>query len=421
MNETRDLMIGIDLGKDSSQLCYYDRKAEEPRSLPVKVGSSQYEVPTCLCRRVEQKDYCIGIEAEYFAREKGGFLVEDIYGISKSRKPVQVAGEEKQPWEILAYFLNGMLKLTGVADINRNIRCLTVTMESLDDIQVENLQKAGEELEIQNTSFIIMDHEESFYYYIMTQKTETWNRSVGWYSFDKNHVTFRKMVMNSNAKPILVKLEDPVETDLNDSDNEQRDADFYTFAKNTLGSELYSSIQIDGEGFDQEWAQKSVKLLCYQRRKVFYGNNLFARGACSAGAERVINHDLKDYRYMSSSLVLSDVGMELRVMGAPAYYPLIESGRNWYESNAYVELILDGTKELVFIVDTMGEAKKKRIAMALPGLPERPERTTRLGVNLQYTSQDECRVTVKDLGFGEMFPSSGKEWTETTRWQEETK
>ncbi len=34
-----------------------------------------------------------------------------------------------------------------------------------------------------------------------------------------------------------------------------------------------------------------------------------------------IIHDLKDYRYMSSSLVLSDVGMDLRVMGAPAYYP----------------------------------------------------------------------------------------------------
>ena len=57
MNETRDLIIGIDLRNDSSQLCYYDRNADEPRSLPVKVGSSQYEVPTCLCRRVEQKDY----------------------------------------------------------------------------------------------------------------------------------------------------------------------------------------------------------------------------------------------------------------------------------------------------------------------------------------------------------------------------
>lgn len=416
MNETRDLMIGIDLGKDSSQLCYYDRKAEEPRSLPVKVGSSQYEVPTCLCRRVEQKDYCIGIEAEYFAREKGGFLVEDIYDISKSRKPVQVAGEEKQPWEILAYFLNGMLKLTGVADINRNIRCLTVTMESLDDIQVENLQKAGEELEIQNTSFIIMDHEESFYYYIMTQKTETWNRSVGWYSFDKNHVTFRKMVMNSNAKPILVKLEDPVETDLNDSDNEQRDADFYTFAKNTLGSELYSSIQIDGEGFDQEWAQKSVKLLCYQKRKVFYGNNLFAKGACAAGAERFLTRKLRDYRYLSSSLVLKDVGMDMRVMGAQAYYPLIEAGRNWYECRAECELILDGTDELIFVASAMGESEKKYIGMRLPGLPKRPNKTTRLDVKLQYISQDECEIMVTDLGFGEMFPSSGKVWKETTRW-----
>ena len=88
MNETRDLIIGIDLRNDSSQLCYYDRNADEPRSLPVKVGSSQYEVPTCLCRRVEQKDYCIGIEAEYFAREKGGFLIEDLCGIQLISKCV---------------------------------------------------------------------------------------------------------------------------------------------------------------------------------------------------------------------------------------------------------------------------------------------------------------------------------------------
>ena len=73
MNETRDLIIGIDFGKKYSQICYYDRKAEEARSLPVKVGSSLYETPTCLCRRTDtdQEEYCIGLEAEYFAREKG--------------------------------------------------------------------------------------------------------------------------------------------------------------------------------------------------------------------------------------------------------------------------------------------------------------------------------------------------------------
>ena len=356
MNETRDLIIGIDFGKEYSQICYYDRKAEEPRSLPVKVGSSQFEMPTCLCLRPDRKTYCAGLEAEYFAREKGGFLAGNLYEISAQNGPVAVGGEKKEAWELLAHYLHEMLKLTGIAEVEKNIRSLSIAMDSLNAVQVENLQRACRELGIPEERTILLDYEESFYYYVMTQKVETWNRSVGWYSFEQQKVSFRRMSMNSGTRPVLVHLEEPVTTTLS-AKVEERDAEFYTFIKNTLGKELYSSIQINGEGFDQEWAQKSVKLLCYQRRKVFYGNNLFARGACSAGAERVINHDLKDYRYMSSSLVLSDVGMELRVMGAPAYYPLIESGRNWYESNAYVELILDGTKELVFIVDTMGEAK----------------------------------------------------------------
>ena len=173
---------------------------------------------------------------------------------------------------------------------------------------------------------------------------------------------------------------------------------------------------MNGEGFDQEWAQRSVKILCYQRRKVFFGNNLFAAGACGAGAEKYVLHKLKEYRYMSSSMVLTDVGMDMRVMGAPAYYPLIEAGSNWYECRATCELILDDAEELVFVVENMGDENKKRMAMALPELPERPVKTTRLSVSLQYISQDQCRITVKDLGFGEMFPSSGKVWTETVHW-----
>ena len=31
MNEIRDLIIGIDIGKEYTQICYYDRKAEEAR------------------------------------------------------------------------------------------------------------------------------------------------------------------------------------------------------------------------------------------------------------------------------------------------------------------------------------------------------------------------------------------------------
>lgn len=56
------------------------------------------------------------------------------------------------------------------------------------------------------------------------------------------------------------------------------------------------------------------------------------------------------------------------------------------------------------------------MGMLLTGLPKRPNKTTRLLLKLQYISRKECRITVKDLGFGEMFPSSGKEWEEIVQW-----
>ena len=92
----RDLIIGIDFGKEYSQICYYDRKAEEPRSLPVKVGSSQFEMPTCLCLRPDRKTYCVGLEAEYFAREKWWISRwKTFYEISAQNGPVAVGGEKK--------------------------------------------------------------------------------------------------------------------------------------------------------------------------------------------------------------------------------------------------------------------------------------------------------------------------------------
>ncbi len=230
-------------------------------------------------------------------------------------------------------------------------------------------------------------------------------------------IAFRKLTINAASRPILVNLEEPVSTTL-ETEDEIRDVEFCRFITKTLGKELFSSVQITGEGFDQQWAQQSVKLLCHQGRKVFYGNNLFAKGACIAGKDRLEDKKLKGYRYLSDSLVTADVGMDMRVMGSPAYYPLIEGGSNWYECNAECELILDDTEELVFVVNLPDETERKRVAMALKGLPKRPNRTTRLALTLKYVSSKDCEITVKDLGFGEMYPSSGKTWKELVRWDE---
>ena len=142
MNEIRDLIIGIDIGKEYTQICYYDRKAEEARSLSMKVGASQYEAPGCICYRTDHGDYCVGLEAEYFAREKGGIMIGNIYDICQKEEKIQVAGEEKEPAELLAHFLRGILKFLGIQDIVKNTRCLCITSPELSTLQVRNYQKA---------------------------------------------------------------------------------------------------------------------------------------------------------------------------------------------------------------------------------------------------------------------------------------
>ena len=356
MNEIRDLIIGIDFGKDYSQICYYDRKGEEPCSVSMKVGAQEFEAPTCICRRGEHKEYTIGLEAVYFAREKGGQMVDDLYGICKKEDNVQILGEQVEPWELLQVFLEGMLKFLGVADLVKNTKCLVITSPEIEDPQVKNMEKACQAIGFSKDQYMLIDHGESFYYYSLTQKRETWNRSIGWYSFHQDEVKFQQLTMDSSTRPVLVRLEEPKKTVLpsltapeeeGEKAVEARDEAFRDFIKETLGTGLFSSIQITGYGFSPDWAKMSIGSLCMQRRKVYYGNNLFAKGACAAGKERLEDKILKGYRYMSPALVLKDVGMEMRVMGAPAYYPLIEAGKNWYECKAGCELILDDITELI--------------------------------------------------------------------------
>ena len=69
MNELRNIIIGFQLGRETSQICYYDRKMQEPVSLATKVGSTLFEFPTALCKMEGREEWHFGLEAEYFGKQ----------------------------------------------------------------------------------------------------------------------------------------------------------------------------------------------------------------------------------------------------------------------------------------------------------------------------------------------------------------
>lgn len=415
MNETRNIIAGLEIGKDFSQICYYDRKEKEPVSISVKLGSNQYTFPTRLSKRSRAEKWHFGIEADYFTMHEGEIPVDDLLSVWTKGEPVEIDGEWYRAEELLEIYLKGCLSVLGVAEPARQIKALMITVPELNRALVRKLQKVCSRLKFTPGQVLLQDYDESFYYYVMSTRQDNWNRLIGRFSFENGSVTFSRMVTDSSKKPLLVTVEHGKTITL-PKDEDQKDVEFYQLIADSCGSATYSSIYLVGEGFSKDWAVRSVPLLCKNQRHVYYGNNLYVKGACYAAREKSEDRLLGGYLYVGNALVQHHVSMEMTIQGAKKNYIVVEAGKNWYETEHEFELILDGKEELEFTVHPLEGGENRSYSMKLPGLPKRPDKTTRLRVHVMYESSDTCMILVQDLGFGEMFPSSGLMWTERATW-----
>ena len=412
MNEIRNILIGFELGERESQICYYNRKSGEPESIPLQVGTAQFTFPTILSKKPGKDEWHFGPEADYFTSQHNDLYVGNVYELCQSREKILLEGTEWEPGVLLGIFLRQALRLLGVPDPAKSISSFMVTVPRITGILVENLRKAFEELGCARDRMFLQSYEESFYYHTLYQRPELWSRQVALFRFDGDLVSFSQLEMDHKTRPVQVRVARGRQVKLS-SDPGRRDLDFCQLIQESMGTQIFSSVYLVGEGFDQEWAVRSVPLLCRNQRHVFYGSNLFVKGACFGAREKVEDRNLKGYLYCGNDLVRKNVGMDMLISGSPAYYSLIGAGVNWYEAVGDCEILLDGTRELVFTVSDMEGKRKEKYSMQLPGLPERPPKATRLHIHLEFESDKRCRIHVTDLGLGEMYPASGMEWEET--------
>ena len=410
--EPKNLIVGIDLNRKQSQICYYERNSQDAVSAPVKVGSTRATFPTLLCRVPETGEWYYGLEAEYFAEQKNGVLIDRLYDLCADGNTFSAEGESFTGGELLAAFLKQALTMVGVTKPESQVAGLMITVPRLTKSLVQAVRCAYRMLGIPRGHAFLQDYRESFYYHTLCQRQELWARKVGMFCFEEENVTFFSLELNFRTKPVTASVKEGKTIRLS-REPVKKDRMFQKLIEESLKQDLYSSIFLVGEEFDRSWAVHSVPLLCKGRRKVFAGTNLFARGACFAAREKVEDKALKGYLYAGEDLVRFNVGMDMKINGCPAYYPLVTAGVNWYETEKECEFLMDGTRALVFVVSSMDEGKRRRYGMPLPGLPDRPDRTTRIRLHVEFDSPGRCQITAEDLGLGELFPSSGKIWHET--------
>lgn len=422
MNEVHNILMGFELNREGSQLCYYDRKALEPVSIPARVGTNVFIFPTLLCKMPGKDEWHFGIEADYFSREKGGILIPDLMDRLEKEENSDIDGCVMTPGELLAVYMDKALGLTGVPDLTAHLSFLTLTTEKLSRTFVENVREAFRILGIPRENYGIQDRMESAYYAVFSQKKEICARKAALFHFKQSgnpqnlfsdlKVSYSACEAIRTTRPNLVRTEKAEAVSLPENKKE-RDEALASYAEKNMKNQLFSAVFLTGEGFDQSWARKSIAYLCRGNRHVFSGQNLYVRGACYASYEKKEGHQLRGFLYLGDDLVRTNVGIEMLVRGNPSYYPLVAAGTNWFDAEKNCQVILDDRDFLAFSIQSMDGRVRKICRMELPGLPKRPNRTTRLLISASCPSPKVCHIRVKDLGFGEFFESSGLSWEDT--------
>ena len=177
-------------------------------------------------------------------------------------------------------------------------------------------------------------------------------------------------------------------------------------AERLLQKKLFSSVFLTGKGFERhDWAIDSMKVLC-SRRKVYMEPELFARGAAFKGMDYMQEKTAYPFSCICEGRLRSTVSMRVLHKERESQLVVAAAGDNWYESKSSVDLILDNQDYVEFMVTPMDPKQRRLVRIALEGFPNRPNKTTRLGLSFGFLDEKTMAVVLKDKGFGELFPAT---------------
>lgn len=170
-----------------------------------------------------------------------------------------------------------------------------------------------------------------------------------------------------------------------------------------------------GGGFEMKWAKEAVEKMFSSSKIITMkgSKGITAQGACISSAIEIGILNIKRYDIQDFNIVNYDIGVKAIIDKKEQFIPLIEKGSFWWQQHSEKIFILDWITGRnphieIYSKNDMGEEKALSI-VELADLPERPKRTTRLKISIDFKKYDVVHINIKDYGFGELFKASNFE------------
>lgn len=407
--------MGIDISAEYTQVSYISQETGEPKSLSIVPGEDKYLIPTLMYKIKNVDDWCIGDEAKYrsYESQEETYIVRNLLDRIDSKNVMYLDGVRYSADKLLRIYLQELLKMAERIGKLSKPEFITVTTQKTDKVFIEAVHKAFDKLGYEIGRVCVVSHTESFIYYTLGQKKDLWINDVALFDFSSEHFIYKKLSIARNKEPntITVKQHDySKEIDMlyleNDRDKRYADEKFLSIINREFYKQIISTVFLTGMGFYSDFAENSLVELCSKRR-VFKGHNLYVKGACFEAKERRFGRFGSDYVLQCEGRTKVTIGLIVKHCGKNSTAILSKAGTNWYDAGAKAECILDDTKSIQLTLSSPYDECIKNVKIDLSAFPDRPNKTTRIGITLAYTSETTCEVAVTDLGFGEFYKATG--------------
>ena len=415
MDTNKYFCVGIDLCSEFSQVAYFNYTENEPVSVDFSGLEQKYQIPTVVSRIRGKDDWYAGDEAQKCAKLGEGVLVDRLLEKAASKNPVSVDDIMIMPIELIKIYLDYLLQTARMAGQSDVIDKVCITLEDFNISVLNVVSKALKELGLAREHFEIISHKEAFIYYTLNQKPDLWKGDVVLFDYNTLGLHVHRMyIANERGSRIVMVQSDDFAEEIpfclseNTASVDLLDARMRDAAVRTMDRHNISTVYLIGRGFSDEIKlQDFIKYVC-DRKRVFAGQNLYAKGACFAACEGLIVSRVRDYLLACSQRITTGIEMKISDRGKDKILRMVRPGINWFGADCSFDFIVDDITELEIFLSPVDSREKQLVKISLEDFPKRPNKATRITLSLSFTSDSRCHLMVKDMGFGEFYASSGR-------------
>lgn len=422
--EQRNLLVGYDFNNDYTGISCMNPKTFEPESICVSKDEKKFLIPTAIGITRTTKEWVFGEDAIALEKENKAMIVRNIIDFVEAGEDIYLYETLVTPKIILERFIRKTLLLLKNYYPNNTIQKIVITLHNLNHTISTALYLALQSLGIEKDRAVVVSHDDSFQGYALSQSKELWSNNVGVFYFNEKGVYYSQLnitpyqIAAAKAEKqynyIATSKEEDFTSILNHSLFEVESLErisnvFMNIAKSALHKQVVGTVYVTGQGFMSDWVDAGLMELCNNRR-IFKGNNLYSRGAAFLAREYTDRKHLSEFYCIGKDVIKQTVSFVGYKYGSIQDIMLLDGNKKWYEIKESFHVILDEENELTFKIKDIYRKEEKVVKLPLQGLPNRPNKTTRLEIQVNSYSKDSIVLRVKDMGFGKIYPSTHRVW-----------